>query len=157
MDDLISQVIAFLQSHPVLVFAVLFMLYNKWKASQPWPDYGGRITSIHSLQEWDALLASDNKKTIIIDAYATWCPPCKAAAPVYAKLSEQFSAESSTFCKVNVDVARDVAKQLNISAMPTFKVFKGGAEVESQQGWPGEAKIRELLVKQGALEAPKAQ
>ena len=187
-EELLASVYSFIQTHPVLVFVLIWFLYNKWKASQPWPDYGGRLTSIHSLAEWDALLTGDGKgKTVIIDAYATWCPPCKAAAPVYAKLSEQFSAETTVFAKVNVDEARDVAQRLEISAMPvrappasardqpprarprapphrarraralrfalcldqTFKIFKDGKEVEAQRGWPGEDKIRQLLLAQG--------
>lgn len=151
----VAAIINFVQRNPILVFAVLFFIYNKWKASQPWPDVGGRITTVHSLAEWDALLASAGKKVVIVDAYATWCPPCKTAAPVYAKLSEAFSESSSVFAKVNVDEAKDVAKRLGISAMPTFKVFKDKAEVAVQQGWPGEAKISELLKQHGATEAKK--
>ena len=86
-----------------------------------------------------------------MDAYALWCPPCKTAAPIFAKLSEEYSAESCMFVKVNVDDARDVAQRLGISAMPTFKVFKAKAEVENQRGWPGEGAIKQLLEKHGAV------
>ena len=34
--------------------------------------------------------------------------------------------------------------------MPTFKIFKDGAEVDSVQGFRGEAHLRELLEKHGA-------
>ena len=54
-----------------------------------------------------------------------------------------------------MDEARDVASRLGVSAMPTFKVFKGKKEVEVQQGWPGEAKIKELLLSHGAKVAPE--
>ena len=33
--------------------------------------------------------------------------------------------------------------------------FKGGKEVAVQQGWPGEAKIKELLLSHGAKVAPE--
>ena len=154
MMDVVQSVIEYLQSHPMLVFAIIFFLYNKWKASQPWPDFGGRITKVHNLEEWKALLSTDAQKAVVVDAYATWCGPCKVAAPIFAKLSEHFSAESCTFCKVDVDDARDVARELGITAMPTFKVFKNGTEVENQRGWPGEAKLKELLEKHGAKAAP---
>jgi thioredoxin 1 len=86
---------------------------------------------------------------------ATWCGPCRSAAPIYAKLSEEFTEQSCCFAKVDVDHARDVSQQLGVTAMPTFKIFKNGAEVDSQRGWPGEAKLRELLVKHGAQLAKK--
>ena len=41
--------------------------------------------------------------------------------------------------------------------MPTFKVFKGGAEAQTQQGWPGEDKLRQMLVSHGAKLATKAE
>merc|ERR1719502_2148536 len=113
-----------------MIFAILYMIYNKWKASQPWPDFGGRVTKVHNLKEWDELLSTDEKKVIVVDAYATWCGPCKTAAPIYAKLSEQFTEASCVFAKIDVDEARDVMNQLGIKAMPTFKVFKGKKEVE---------------------------
>ena len=153
--DPVSAIIAFVQRNPLLVFAVLYFIYNKWKMSQPWPDYGGRVTTIHTLAEWDALLDGAGKKVVVVDAYALWCPPCKTAAPVYAKLSDTFSESSCIFAKVNVDEARDVAKRLGISAMPTFKFFKDKAEVAVQQGWGGEAKMTELLKQHGATEAKK--
>jgi thiol-disulfide isomerase/thioredoxin len=87
--------------------------------SQPWPDYGGNITKVHNLEEWDGVLKPANR-LVVVDAYALWCPPCKAAAPVYAKLSEEF--ENCCFAKVDVDNARDVSQRLGIQAMPTFKV-----------------------------------
>lgn len=151
--DFLTPILQFIQTHPVLIFALIFFVYNKIKSSQPWPDYGGRITTIHSLAEWEQLLAASSNKAVIIDAYATWCPPCKAAAPVYAKLSEELSADSCTFAKVNVDEVRDVAQKLGISAMPTFKVFKNKVEVETQQGWPGEAKIKQMMLSHGAVVA----
>ena len=36
------------------------------------------------------------------------------------------------------------------------QVFKAKAEVENQQGWPGEAKIKEMLTKHGAKLATSA-
>eukprot|EP00966_Prymnesium_polylepis_P067201 1560152-Prymnesium_polylepis.1 len=105
------------------------------QSKQPWPDYGGRITKVHNLGEWDALVkeCESTGKVLIVDAYALWCPPCKAAAPTYAKLSEEFSDESTCFAKFDTDEARDVARKLEISAMPTFKIFKASKEVEVQK------------------------
>ena len=141
------------QAHPFMVFGFLFMIYKKWEAGQPWPDYGGRITSVHSVAEWDALLKSSGSKLVVVDAYALWCPPCKAAAPTYAQMSEAFSPDSVTFAKFNTDEAGDLARQLGITAMPTFKLFKGGVEVDTLSGRWGQ--LAGLLKKHGAKDATK--
>ena len=49
---------------------------------------------------------------------------CKAAAPVYARMSEEYDEASCAFAKFNVDDVRELGQKLEISAMPTFKVFK---------------------------------
>ena len=120
---MLDYIIDFVQRNPLLVFAILFFLYNKWKSSQPWPDFGGKITKIHSVAEWDTLLSKAEKdgQVVLVDAYALWCGPCKTAAPVFAKLSDQFTEESCIFAKFDTDEARDVAQRLEIRAMPTFK------------------------------------
>lgn len=114
---MLDSILAFAQSNPIVVLALLWILYKQWQAKQPWPDFGGRITSLHSLAEWTALLkeCEDTGKVVIVDAYALWCPPCKSAAPVFAKLSEEFSEASTVFAKFNTDEAKDLARQLNIS------------------------------------------
>ena len=112
--DAIMPIVTFFQERPLFFFALLFFIYNKWKGSQPWPDYGGNITKVHNLQEWDSLLkSSGSSKVVVVDAYALWCPPCKSAAPVYAKLSEEFSEETCCFAKIDVDHAKDVAQRLH--------------------------------------------
>ena len=85
---------------------------------------------------------------LIADFYATWCPPCKQIAPVYAQLSSTHASPSKfAFVKVNVDEQREVAAQYGVSAMPTFMLFKDGKKVGEVKG----ADVRGLkLVIEGA-------
>ncbi|KAH3974161.1 hypothetical protein HBH51_091240 [Parastagonospora nodorum] len=77
---------------------------------------------------------------LIADFYATWCPPCKQIAPVYAQLSSTHGSKSFAFVKVNVDEQRELAATHGVSAMPTFVLFKGGKRVGEVRG----ADVREL-------------
>ena len=45
-----------------------------------------RAVARMTLEEWQALCAK--KGPMIVDFYATWCPPCKAAAPHYGEMSK---------------------------------------------------------------------
>ena len=132
----------------------VYWIYSKFTGSKPWPDYGGRITQVGSVDEWDALVGecAQNDRVLVVDGYALWCGPCKSCAPHYAKLSEALSADSCTFAKFNVDEAGDVAKKLDVSSMPQFMIFKGGKEVERLKGFPGSERLKEVLMKYGARE-----
>ena len=107
------------------------------------------------------------KRVVCLDAYATWCPPCRTAAPVFARMSEEYTAV--TFAKVsargrlararpspppspaqvNVEEARDVAATLGITAMPTFKLFRGRTELASVRGFD-QKQLRAALKEHGS-------
>jgi thioredoxin 1 len=72
---------------------------------------------------------------LIVDFYATWCPPCKTIAPIYEQLSSAHSTPNKlAFVKVNVDEQRELAAQYGITAMPTFLVLKDSKVIETIRG-----------------------
>lgn len=67
--------------------------------------------------------------------YADWCGPCKAIAPLFQKLSETAAGVPSVrFAKVDTEAKRDVAAAYDVTALPTFIVFKDGQVLERIQG-----------------------
>lgn len=143
----------------VIGLYVVYCLYKNYQLNlQPFPgenDSDGPL-AIKSLNEWNALLKKHNigNRNVIIDFYATWCPPCRTIAPTYAKISKESRysighKNETIFCKCNVDKAPDVARACRVTAMPTFKVFRKEVEVFSITGW-NEAKIRRALHVPGA-------
>lgn len=83
------------------------------------------VHNLASKAEFQSAL-KDNK-IVVLDAFATWCGPCKVIAPQVVKFSDQFP--SAYFVKLDVDEVPDVAQELGIRAMPTFLIFKGEEKV----------------------------
>lgn len=73
----------------------------------------------------------------------SWCPPCKAIAPVYEELSKKY--EGVSFGKVDVDDNSDAALDFEISAVPTFVLFDGEHAIEKFAG-ADPAKLEEKII-----------
>ena len=136
-------IVSFL-TNPINVVVILFVVYKFWQQSQPFPGEDELPEKVNSLDEWKVLSKSD--AIVVCDFYATWCPPCKSAAPLYKVLSEDKSfVEDVVFRKCNVDKAADVARACGIQSMPTFKVYRKGVELSSISGW-NESKLRQCIL-----------
>ncbi|KAM3065743.1 thioredoxin trx1 [Clarireedia jacksonii] len=88
---------------------------------------------VHNLSTKEAFqTAISEKDVVVLDAFATWCGPCKAIAPQVNKFSETYP--SAHFVKIDVDELPELAAELKVRAMPTFLIFKGGKQVAQVVG-----------------------
>lgn len=98
-------------------------------SAQPGPAEEG-VHNIKTNQEWKDV--RDSGSVFIVDAFATWCGPCKAIAPILVNLSKEF--EGVRFYKVDVDELPEVAQELGVRAMPTLFLFNNKEKVDSVTG-----------------------
>ena len=80
--------------------------------------------------EFDGAISSG---ITVVDFFATRCGPCKMIAPYLEEMDEK-TGDSVTFYKVDVDEERQLAASQDITAMPTLKIFKDGAVVQTIVG-----------------------
>eukprot|EP00614_Pseudopedinella_elastica_P033256 CAMPEP_0172643976 /NCGR_PEP_ID=MMETSP1068-20121228/238972_1 /TAXON_ID=35684 /ORGANISM="Pseudopedinella elastica, Strain CCMP716" /LENGTH=134 /DNA_ID=CAMNT_0013458155 /DNA_START=731 /DNA_END=1135 /DNA_ORIENTATION=+ len=132
---------------------VLFMAFNYFQSKQPFPDSGGRVVAIHNDSEWENQVAKKQGDPVLVDFYATWCPPCRRAAPIFGELSLKYTG--CDFVKVDVDQCRGVAKACNVSSMPTFQLYRNGRLMDEVIGF-STANIEAMLKKGGVSNKPRA-
>lgn len=70
---------------------------------------------------------------VIVDFSAVWCPPCRAIAPVYDKLSGEYEGRL-IFAKMDIDEHPETASRFGVQAFPTFLVFKEGKVISRMIG-----------------------
>lgn len=87
----------------------------------------------------------ENEKAVLVDFYATWCPPCKMLAPIIERVAN--TRAGFDVAKVNIDENTEIAIEYGIEVVPTLMVFKDGKSVEKKAGFTEEDEILELMSK----------
>ena len=91
-------------------------------------------------------------KPVLVDFWATWCPPCRVMNP----LLEELAADRDYLKIVSVDVdnEQELAVQYGVLGLPTFVLFNHGAPVTSLVGARPkkrlESELEQALVQQPA-------
>eukprot|EP01061_Rhynchopus_euleeides_P036938 TRINITY_DN6242_c0_g3_i2.p2 TRINITY_DN6242_c0_g3~~TRINITY_DN6242_c0_g3_i2.p2 ORF type:complete len:179 (+),score=50.38 TRINITY_DN6242_c0_g3_i2:59-538(+) len=86
-----------------------------------------------TVDEMKGFVKSKSKgQLVVMDFYATWCPPCRTLAPKLADLSEEHA--EVTFVGINADEHPSLRQEYGISCYPTVKFFKDNVLVDSVQG-----------------------
>ena len=88
--------------------------------------------------------AMEEKKTLVVDFWATWCGPCRMLAPVMEKLSEEFEGQAE-FVKIDVDDNPELARRFSIMSIPCVMVFKNGALAGKNAGFIPKAAMQEFI------------
>jgi len=68
-------------------------------------------------------------KPILIDAFAPWCPTCRAQAPTIDKLSSDPAYKNLTILRLDYDNQTAEKKVLGITKQSTLIVYKGNKEI----------------------------
>ena len=82
---------------------------------------------------------------VVIDFWASWCGPCKMLAPVYEKVAGDMT--DVKFCKVNVDEEPSLAREFQISSIPTVICVKNGTAKDISVGYLSEGELRAYVEK----------
>jgi thioredoxin 1 len=70
-------------------------------------------------------LVIDNSLPVIVDFWATWCPPCRMIAPFLEQIAEEYEGRA-VICKLDVDNNHATAQKYNVRGIPTLLFFKDG-------------------------------
>ena len=65
---------------------------------------------------------------VIVDFTASWCPPCRALAPVFEKLSQTY-ADKLRFAHMDTDENLQTPVQVGVQGIPTLVLFANGQPV----------------------------
>ncbi len=99
--------------------------------------------TIESASEFQNILRN-HKGKFVVDFWAPWCGPCLALAPIFESVASELKDQIS-FAKVNVDDNPALAKQYNITSIPTIIIIENGEILKRHSGFIGRNDFKNLI------------
>lgn len=82
-----------------------------------------------------------SKKPVLVDCWATWCGPCRMYGPIVDKVAKDYAGRLKVV-RVDIDQSPQVARSLQIQAIPASFLFVSGKVVNSWVGLVSEGEVK---------------
>ena len=103
------------------------------------------------LTDATAAAAIQEHRYLVVDAWAPWCGPCRAMAPILDELAREM-AGAVTIAKLNVDENPAFPRTYGVSGIPTLVVFRDHEYLGSIVGLAPKDALKNVLMEH----APRA-
>ena len=100
-------------------------------------------------------ITSGARVPVLVDFWAAWCAPCRAAAPEVEHTAAEMKGQAIVL-KVDTERHPQLAAQFNVQGIPNFAVLKDGAVVFQQAGLVPSARMKDWLRQAGAASTEAA-
>ena len=84
-------------------------------------SYAGDIKSSNDLL--NEIAGSTDKQVVLVNFYASWCPPCREEIKDLIKVREQFSSNDLRIIAVNLDEEASIMQAFNKSAGINYETY----------------------------------
>lgn len=81
---------------------------------------------------------------VLIDFWATWCPPCRRMTPVVEALATKYAGRAQVL-KCDCDTNSELAMRFGVQSIPNFLFFKHGQLAGQITGAVSEAELAAKL------------
>jgi len=83
---------------------------------------------------------------VLVDFWATWCPPCRMLSPIIEEIAEEMS-KKLVVAKADTAVCPKICMDYEVQSIPSLKIFKGGKLVAETVGFMPKAALVDWIKK----------